>query len=124
MSYSHRDRRMHRQVWRWTALLFMATTLGIAVTAALPPGGWGLGALAGLAVLGAAYLARSERVVRQYVRDLESVRRGAATPGWVTAEVASEVGLEGRPTGPTRASPNVRRPRGPETARSPDYRGA
>ena len=76
MSFSHRDRRIHRFLWR---------TLGTAAGVAVVLGGLvlydpsvalSIAGLLGLAALGAATMSVGERAVAEYERDLRAVRGG------------------------------------------------
>ena len=111
MSFSHRDRRAHRSVWR---LLVGVTAATVALGAiaqyerAVPA--IGAAAVAGLAITGGAALLAGERLIADYGNDLRNGRRPDGPDGFVRVEVRSEVGLE-RPVGlPTHRSPNVRSP--------------
>lgn len=109
MAYSHRDRRMHRAVRDWTLWVALASATVVALAATVPIGMWGLGLVAVLAAIGGLFLVEADRRVREYVRDLESVRRGARVSGRLVVEVGSRVGLDRVGVGPSRRSPNVRR---------------
>ena len=110
MSFSHRDRRAHRTVWR---VLAGVCGGGLALGALAfygPDAALGLAALCGLAALGWAAMLAGERAVSEYGHDLRTVLESDAERGFVHAEVRSDVGLErevGRPSG---RSPHVRPP--------------
>ncbi len=109
MSFSHRDRRIHRFLWR---------TLGTAAGVAVVLGGLvlydpsvalSIAGLLGLAALGAATMSVGERAVAEYERDLRAVRGGGPSTGLLRAEVGSDVGLERSVGLPSRRSPHARR---------------
>lgn len=113
MSFSHRDRRVHRFLWR---------VLGVAVGGFILLGGlvlYGptvaleLAGLIGLAALGAATMVVGERAVAEYEVDLRAVHSGGPSSGLLRAEVRSEVGLERSVGLRSRASPHARRPPSP-----------
>jgi hypothetical protein len=109
MSYSHRDRRVHRFLWRVLAvtaagsvllggLVFYGPTIALAVAG-----------LVGLAALGAITISVGERGVAEYERDLRDVRGGDVASGLLRAEVRSDVGLERSVGLPSARSPHSRR---------------
>ncbi len=75
-----------------------------------PNAALGLGALAGLGVLGWIAMVAGEEAVHEYGHDLRRVAAGEEGDGFLRAEVRSDVGLE-RPVGlPSARSPHVRPP--------------
>jgi len=115
VSFSHRDRRTHRVLWRVLGGVGAGTLVlgGLAMFG--PDVALGLGALAGLAVLGWVGMVAGEEAVHEYGRDLRSVARGEDSNGFVRAEVHSDVGLDRSVGLPSARSPHVR-----PSARSPD----
>jgi len=108
MSFSHRDRRTHRTLWRVLGGVGAGTLALSALAMFGPDVALEVGALAGLAVLGWVAMAAGEAAVHEYGRDLRSVTQGEDVSGFVRAEVRSDVGLE-RPVGlPTARSPHAR----------------
>ncbi len=113
MSYSHRDRRAQRYVWRLLAGVG-AATVGLSAAAMLGGAQFatGLGAVVALGVVGAVSVATGVRAIDEYAQDLQIGRHPGGAGGLVRAEVRSAVGFE-RPVGlPSRRSPNVRPPAG------------
>ncbi|MGP8071976.1 MAG: hypothetical protein ACLPZM_02465 [Thermoplasmata archaeon] len=110
MSFSHRDRRAHRTLWRILGGVGAGTLVLCGLAMFGPDVAFGLGALVGLAVLGWVGMAEGEEAVREYDHDLRSVTAGSDGDGFVRAEVRSDVGLE-RPIGfPAVRSPHTRPP--------------
>ena len=108
MSFSHRDRRIHRFLWRTLGLaaggfVLLAALVFYGPTIALEVAG-----LVGLATLGAATMAIAERAVTEYERDLRVVRAGERSTGLLRAEVRSDVGLERSVGLPSGRSPHAR----------------
>jgi hypothetical protein len=108
MSFSHRDRRVHRTLERALALT-AAAVLTLGAAASLVGSAWlGIVCVAGLAVVGGVYLAAGDRWVAEYEHDLRTVRAGHGSSGLLRAEVESEVGLDRPVGGPRRRSPHTR----------------
>jgi len=115
MSFSHRDRRAQRALWRLLGGIGVGTLVLSVLAMFGPEVALGLGALAGLAALGWVAMLAGEEAVHDYSHDLRTAAAGADSDGFVRAEVRSDVGLE-RPVGlPSTRSPNVRPP-----VRAPD----
>jgi len=109
MSYSHRDRRAHRDVRRDFEIVLGATVaLGVVILFVTWPFVW-IAALLALAALGAVSMARADRLIRIYARDLEGVRTGKGGSGVLRAEVSSDVGLDRSVVRPSAVSPHRRR---------------
>lgn len=110
--FSHRDRRIarevHRSLWAMVALVF---GLG-AVAIAAPVTAVRFGAVVGLAAAGAATLVESRRLIDAYLADLHALEAGRPLPPAAHVEMRTNVGLERATVGPSRRSPNTRR-RGP-----------
>ncbi len=109
MSFSHRDRRVHRFLWRLLALAAGGFTLLAALVMYGPPVALELAGLLGLVTLGAATMVVGERAVAEYERDLRTVRSGGPSSGLLRAEVQSDVGLDRTVGLPSRSSPHTRR---------------
>jgi len=109
MAYSHRDRRAHRDVRRDFGLVVGAGLTLAVLTMVVPWTALAVGALAGMAALGAGYLLRADRLLEEYARDLQRVRAGTERSGFLRAEVESEVGLERQIVRPSATSPHRRR---------------
>jgi hypothetical protein len=109
VAFSHRDRRIHRFLWRTLAVAAGGFTLLGALVLYGPTEALALAGLLGLATLGAATMVVGERAVAEYERDLRTVRTGGPSSGLVRVEVASEVGLERSVGLPSRSSPHSRR---------------
>jgi hypothetical protein len=116
MSYSHRDRRAHRLIWRVLGVTAVGS-VGLGALALYgPTTALEVAGLAGLVALGGATLSLGERAVSDYERDLRSVQVDGGASGLLQAEVRSDVGLE-RPVGlPTQRSPHARPPARPGNA--------
>ena len=109
LSYSHRDRRAHRDVRRalWTMVAAALALTGFGLGVPLPFAG--PAAVVALGILGAVYLGWSDGMLSSYSNDLRLAREGRETDGFVRAEVASPVGLDRDVGGPTAFSPHSRR---------------
>ena len=112
MSFSHRDRRMHRWLWRSLGLAAGGSVLLGAFALAGPTVELELAGLLGLAALGGATMALGDRAVTEYERDLRAVQAGEDSSGLLRAEVRSDVGLERAVGLPSARSPNSRRASG------------
>ncbi|MCI4330972.1 MAG: hypothetical protein L3K19_03905 [Thermoplasmata archaeon] len=111
--FSHRDRRVHRDLGRLSAGLLAALAIAIPLAVLSPWPQLGVAAILALAGSGALFIARAGAMGGEYADDLERVAAGTPASRWVHVEVHSRVGLS-RPVGlPTERSPNVRPPSRP-----------
>ena len=124
LEFTHRDRRAHREVDRavWTVL---GISVGLIVFGmALPTEFIGILVVVALAVLGAAYVGWSDRMLAQYVSDLRHAQEGSPLHGFVRAEAGVMVGLD-REEMPPSPSPHVRRrPRAGRTGAGEETRSS
>jgi hypothetical protein len=119
MKLSHRDLRADGAVARAFGTL-LAIVAALSVLAFLVP--WslvGLAALVALGIAGGIFVMRSERIVAEYLDDLDSARSDDEVRRWARAEMASEIPLEGPVGLPSLRSPHTRGPGGPGPARAP-----
>lgn len=118
--FSHRDRRVarevHRSVWGMVGLV---VALGV-VTVVAPSTAIRFGAVVGLAMAGGATLFLSRRLIDGYLADLHALEHGTGLHPTTRVEMHTDVGLERATVGPSRRSPNVRRrpPGSNDTARA------
>lgn len=110
-TYSHRDRRAHRTIWRGLGVVGAAVIALSAWVLAAPRAGWGMLGVGGLIVTGGAYVVWSQRLLSEYARDLRAMRDGVVSDGFLRAELGSSVGLDRTIGRPTERSPNARRRR-------------
>lgn len=94
MEFSHRDHRARRELR--TLYLGFGAAVGVltAVAILFPNVTIRLLAVAGLAVVGAAYVIGADRLADRYWRDLSAVRAGQPVSGEVRAEIYHEIGFE------------------------------
>lgn len=107
--FSHRDRRVarevHRSVW---GMLALVVALGVVAIVA-PSTAIRFGAVVGMAAAGGATLFQSRRLIDEYLADLHALERGVPLHPAARVEMHTHVGLERPTVGPSRRSPNVRR---------------
>jgi hypothetical protein len=108
-SYSHRDHRIYREVYRLLAIVGAATSLLVLVGLYAPWANVGILAILGLAVLGGAALLRSGSLVEGYVGDLHTVGRSDSTASILRVEVESRIEVDRRVFVGARPSPQHRR---------------
>ena len=111
-TYSHRDHRVYREVYRLLGTIAGATS-ALVVLGVLAPWPY-LGGLAvlGLALVGGAAVLESGAIIAAYTGDLRQVARGDTVPPVLRVEVESRIELERPLFVGARPSPNLRRPRG------------
>ncbi|MCI4353776.1 MAG: hypothetical protein L3K06_00230 [Thermoplasmata archaeon] len=109
-SYSHRDHRVFRAVYRLLAGVGLVTLALIGVSLVAPWPAVGALAVLGLALVGSLAILRSSAIVDGYVDDLHRVGRGDAVAPMLRLEVASRIELERPVFVGARPSPNARRP--------------
>jgi len=109
-SYSHRDRRAHRELDRMLGGVGAGVAALTALALYLPPPLLGGLAVGGLVALGGAYLLWAERFLTEYERDLKSGMEPEGRPAFLRAEVTSSVGLEAPPRTPPSPHSRPRRP--------------
>ena len=121
--FSHRDRRVHREVNR----ALYATTgtslalIALALVVSLPL--VGIGAVVALGIVGLVYVVWADRFLEEYANDLRAAREGSPRGSFVRAEMASPIGLDRDSRSPVSVSPHSRRRThltDADVARSPD----
>jgi hypothetical protein len=113
-AYSHRDRRVHRTIARSLATVSALVAALATLSIFSPDSVVGVTGIVALAILGAAYLYWSERVVAEYARDLRAIRDGSTDDGFLRVEMGSAIALDRAVGRPTERSPHVRLPRSAE----------
>jgi len=109
MEFTHRDRRAQRAVSRVFYGVVGATVALVGLGLEIHLGYAGLVSVIALGLLGAGYVAWSDRFLEEYARDLRTGAEGAATEGLLRVELRSPVGLDRDIGRPTERSPHSRR---------------